>query len=114
MKILYRLLALSLLSAPIAQLYADEETQGLPIERVNVNGRATPVEGATYYFVNSGGWGAPSCSAAGYAMINEHATGAKEMLSLALSAHAQGKNVSFFGNCSGTSYFVVNYMRLAN
>lgn len=89
-----------------------EETQIRNIERILINGRAPVAEGANYYLTNGAGWGAPGCPGALYAFINENSTGAKAMLSMALTANAQSKPVKLYGVCSNASYFIFDYMTM--
>ena len=70
--------------------------------------------GATYYFIaEDENWSAANCPNAIYAYIWESDHGSKAILSLALSAKAQGQAIRFEGTCgSGTSDQYIKITRI--
>jgi len=87
------------------------ETSEKKIERIQIQGNSSNGI-AKYYFYNSTGWGSIGCENAKYAYMEEEASGAKAMLSLAMTSKVTGTNVKFLGSCEpeDNAYFIIDYM----
>ena len=88
-----------------------EQTAAKSIERVQISASSNGTT-ASYYFVNTSGWGATTCPNAMYVQITESYAGSKAMLSMALTAKSTNAEVTFLGECYDDNYFKANYMIL--
>jgi len=105
MSVVHRLTAIFAFVATLfaSSAYAAEWSTSQLVTGVQVT--ASSGGSATFYVLSSG-WGSASCPTAQWAYIDSSATGASEILALAMQAKQQGKYVQIYGTCS-SGYFII-------
>jgi hypothetical protein len=100
---------LAMCLASLAGLWASTaysaQTNMQPITQIWFNGS---IDFA--FFTGQGQWTAPGCSAT-YIQIHSSVPARDKILALAMMAHASGKKVLFYGECSASAgYFDATYI----